>query len=320
MQANQLLKKMNNSHILKCMQVFVSVADSGGFSESARRLGVSQPSVSRQVNALEEYLGVRLLQRTTRRLSLTEAGQVYYAKARQILRDVTEASQSIAGFKDTASGLLRIGAPLVWTDLKITPYLSEFLELHPEIELDIQCTEVIQDVVDEGLDLVIRVGALTDSSYVAVPLAKIQMRLCASPQYLALHGIPQAPRDLLQHNCIVYNGNDEWEFYTDAQQHSHLKPSKQKQKNQMIQVSGNINTNVVTVMLSALKYNMGISLLPDLLVNDLLQTEELVQLMSAYDIKVKNLDLQQIFVLYSNRKYLPAKTRAFIDFYRDKFC
>ncbi len=313
---------MDNSHILKCMQVFVSVADSGGFSESARRLGVSQPSVSRQVNALEEYLGVRLLQRTTRRLSLTEAGQVYCAKARQILRDVTEASQSIAGFKDTASGLLRIGAPLVWTDLKITPYLSEFLELHPEIELDIQCTEVIQDVVDEGLDLVIRVGPLTDSSYVAVPLAKIQMRLCASAKYLALHGIPLTPRDLLPHNCIVYNSNDEWEFYANAQQHSHLKSSKQKLKNQMqtIQVTGNINTNVVTVMLTALKHNMGISLLPDLLVNDLLQTEELVRLMPTYDIKVKNLDLQQIFVLYSNRKYLPAKTRAFIDFYRDKFC
>ena len=310
---------MDNSHLLKCMQVFVSVADSGGFSESARRLGVSQPSVSRQVNALEEHLGVRLLQRTTRRLSLTEAGQVYCEKARQILRDVSAASQSIAGFKETASGLLRIGAPLLWTDLKITPYLAEFLELYPEIELDIQCTEVIQDVVDEGLDLVVRVGSLTDSSYVAVPLAPIRMVLCASPKYLALHGIPQTPRDLLNHNCILYNANDEWEFYAAEQKKPNQKKSKPTTPMQTIQVSGNINTNVVTVLLTALKQELGISLLPDLLINDLLKTEELVPLMSEYHIKVKNLHLDQIFVLYSNRKYLPAKTRAFIEFYRNKF-
>ncbi|HHJ35375.1 MAG TPA: LysR family transcriptional regulator [Gammaproteobacteria bacterium] len=302
---------MDNRHLLSCMQVFVSVADSGSFSEGARRLSISQPSVSRQVNALEVHLGVRLLQRTTRRLSLTEAGRVYCEKARQILRDVDEAGQSISGFKETASGVLKIGAPLLWIDLKITPYLSEFMEQYPEIGLDIQCTDVMQDVVDEGLDLVIRVGHLIDSSYVAVTLARIRMVLCASPAYLESHGAPRSPGDLLDHNCIVYDGHDEWEF-------SHV-CQKQKDQIQRVHVAGNINTNMVTVMLTALEQDICISLLPDLMIKEQLQEGTLVDVMPAYDINIKNLVVDRVFALYSNRKHLPAKTRAFIDFYRDKF-
>ncbi len=302
---------MENSHLLGCMQVFVSVADSGSFSESARRLGVSQPTVSRQVNALEEHLGVRLLQRTTRRLSLTEAGQVYCEKARQIQRDVIEADQSIAGFKETASGVLKIGAPLLWVDLKITPHIPRFLQLYPEIELDIQCTDVIQDMVEQRLDLVIRVGHLKDSSYVAVPLARIRMILCASPAYLASHGRPQTPGELLNHNCIVYDGYDEWQFCNAGQ--------KKTDKIQQVHVSGNINTNMVSVMLTALEQNLCIALLPDLMINDYLKAGSLVEVMPAYTVGIKDLHVDQVFALYSNRKHLPAKTRAFIDFYRDKF-
>lgn len=302
---------MDNRQLLGCMQVFVSVADCGSFSKCARRLGISQPSVSRQVNALEEHLGVRLLQRTTRRLSLTEAGVVYCEKSRQILRDVNEAGQSISGFKETASGVLRIGAPLLWADLKITPYMSEFLQKYPDIELDIQCTDVKQDVIDEGLDLVIRVGHLVDSSYVAVTLAHVSMVICASPEYLDKYGTPQSPGDLLDHNCVVYDGYDEWEFNKVCQ--------KQKCPTQLVNVTGNINTNMVTVILAALKQNLSISLLPDLLIRDQLQSGALVDVMPDYKINVKNLIVDRVFALYSNRKHLPAKTRAFIDFYRDKF-
>jgi len=302
---------MDNSRLLGCMQVFVSVADSGSFSECARRLGISQPSVSRQVNALEEHLGVRLLQRTTRRLSLTEAGQVYCEKARQIQRDVAEANQSITGFKETASGVLKIGAPLLWVDLKITPHLSEFLQLYPEIELDIQCTDVVQDMVEERLDLVIRVGELTDSSYVAVPLAKIRMILCATPEYLARFGAPQTPGELLNHNCIIYDGHDEWEFSCAG--------NKQTNQMQQVHVSGNINTNMVSVILTALEQNLCIALLPDLMISDHLHEGALVDAMPAYHVGIKNLHVDGVFALYSNRKHLPAKTRAFIDFYQDKF-
>ena len=117
---------MENSYLLRAMQIFISVVDSGSFSESARRLGVSQPSVSRQVNLLEEHLGIRLLQRTTRRLSLTEAGQIYYQKARKIQLDVMEAGLSISEFKQKPSGVLKIASPYTWTEMKIAPHIGEF--------------------------------------------------------------------------------------------------------------------------------------------------------------------------------------------------
>ncbi|MCK5905726.1 MAG: LysR family transcriptional regulator, partial [Gammaproteobacteria bacterium] len=179
---------MKNNHLLGAIQAFISVADSGSFSESARRLKLSQPSISRQVTALEEHLGVRLLQRSTRKLSLTEAGQIYYEKARNIQANVIEAYESIRGFKERPSGLLKISAPHTWTELLITPHLNGFLTQYPSIKLNIECNDNIQDVIEDQLDLVIRVGKLKDSSYVAVLFAKIRMVLCASPDYIEKWG------------------------------------------------------------------------------------------------------------------------------------
>lgn len=297
---------MNNSHLLGSMQVFISVVDSGSFSESARRLGLSQPSISRKINALEEDLGVRLLQRTTRRLSLTEAGQIYYEKAQNIQREVIEASQSISGFKETPSGVLRISAPHTWTDKKIAPYLGEFLRLYPEIKIDIECNDNIQDIIDDQLDLVIRVGALRDSSYIAVPFGRIRMVLCATPNYLKEHGMPQSPADLRNHNFIMYENYNQLLFHTSAE-------------TQQINISGTVSTNTVTIMLSALLQHIGLTALPDLIISDLLETGELIDIMPDSDIKIKNLVVDQAFALYSNRRHLPAKVRVFLDFFRPRF-
>ena len=206
---------MEDGHLLASMQAFISVVESGSFSESARRLGLSQPSVSRQVNALEAQLGVRLLQRTTRSLSLTEAGQIYYDKARLIQRAVTEASQAISGFKDSPSGLLRISAPHTWTEAKIAPHLGEFLSLYPEIRLDLRCNDSIQDMVEERLDLVIRVGRATDSSYIAIPFSKFKIVLCASAEYLNKNGQPKTLADLNNHNFIIFDKFDKFFFAID---------------------------------------------------------------------------------------------------------
>ncbi len=297
---------MEKRHLFACMQVFISVADSGSFSESARRLGLSQPSVSRQINHLEAYLGVRLLQRTTRQLSLTEAGQIYYEKAKKIQHDVLDAEQSIAGFKETPSGILKIAAPFTWTDIIITPYMGEFLKKYPDITLDIECNDHFQDVVEDRLDLVIRVGTLVDSSYIAVPLANVRMVLCATANYLAQYGTPKIPADLQYHHCIVYETFNQWLFT----KHQH---------EQLMQVSGPVTTNAVTVMLSAVQQHLGLTVLPDVLINKLLHQGVLVEVMPAQSIAIKNLPINQLFALYSNRKYLPAKVRAFIDFYREKF-
>lgn len=295
----------DNTNLLACMEVFIEVADSRSFSEAARRLGISQPSVSRQIGALEANLGVRLLQRTTRRISLTEAGEIYYKKARQIQREVIEAGNSISDFKKSASGLLKIGAPIGWTEIKIAPYISEFMAAHPDIELDIIATDDMQDVVEERLDLVLRVGALHDSSYVAQSLGKVVLVLCATPEYFKKHGTPLVPSDLLEHNCIVFDHSFQWAF-------------KDQKTEQVIEVSGKVNTNMVAVMIAMTMQHMGITLLPIQLLREQLASGELVEIFPDYTIYYPQLDVKEVFVLYSNRKHLPAKVKAFIDFYRDK--
>lgn len=295
----------DNTHLLAYMDIFIQVADSGSFSEAGRRMAISQPSVSRQIGALEEVLGVRLLQRTTRRLSLTEAGEIYYQQCRKIQRDIIEAGNSISEFKESASGLLKIGAPIGWTEITIAPYLSEFLEAYPDIELDIQSTDDIQDVVEEKLDLVLRVGALNDSSYVARPLGKAELVLCASGQYFEKHGKPEAPDDLTKHNCIMFDHNNQWTFISGKAE-------------QVVQVSGKVNTHMVSVMISMAMQHMGIMLLPVQLIRDQLASGDLLEIFPDYTINYTQLLNIEVFFLYSNRKYLPAKVKAFIDFFRDK--
>jgi DNA-binding transcriptional LysR family regulator len=297
---------MEDGHLLASMQAFISVVESGSFSESARRLGLSQPSVSRQINGLEAQLGVRLLQRTTRSLSLTEAGQVYYEKARLIQRAVTEASQAISGFKDSPSGLLRISAPHTWTEAKISPHLGEFLSLYPDIKLDIQCNDNIQDMVEKRLDLVIRVGHAADSSYIAIPFAKVNMVLCASPDYLQKYGKPKTLADLNNHNIIIFDKFDKFIFTNDQNQ-------------QQITLTGSLVMNSVASIISAVSQNIGLSLLPDLLIKKKLEQGELIEVMPEYKVEIKGLAVDQAFAMYSSRKQMPAKVRAFLDFYKNKF-
>ncbi len=297
---------MESSQLLGSIDVFISVADSGSFSESARRLSLSQPSVSRHVSSLEEYLGIRLLQRTTRRLSLTEAGHVYYSKARQIQKDVIEASQSVNGFKDTPSGLLKIGAPYNFTETKICPYLSEFLQTYPDIKLDIECNDKLQDIVEDQLDLVIRIGELTDSSYIATTFGKVGMIMCATPSYLENYGTPKTATDLQNHNFIVYENYNQL-LLTDGN------------GTQQVNITGSFKSNIDTVMLSATLQHIGITVLPDMFINDLIKQGQLINIMPQFEVDVKNLFINRVFALHSNRKHQPAKVRAFLDFFKSRF-
>jgi DNA-binding transcriptional LysR family regulator len=297
---------MEDGHLLASMQTFINVVESGSFSESARRMGLSQPSVSRQINALEGQLGVRLLQRTTRSLSLTEAGQVYYDKARLIQRAVTEANQAISGFKDTPSGLLRVSAPHTWTEAKITPYLGEFLSMYPDIKLDIQCNDSLQDMVEDRLDLVIRIGKASDSSYIAIPFCKVKIILCASQGYFDQFGFPKTPADLNNHNFITYDKLDKLLM-------------QQQGKQQEIPMTGSLNMNSVAGMIDAAKQGVGLIALPDSLIIQELQQHELIEIMPDYQLDIKGLPVEQAFAMYSSRKQMPAKVRAFIDFYKSRF-
>jgi DNA-binding transcriptional LysR family regulator len=297
---------MENGHLLASMQAFINVVESGSFSESARRMGLSQPSVSRQVNGLESQLGVRLLQRTTRSLSLTEAGQVYYDKAKLIQYAVTEAGQAMSGFKDSPSGLLRVSAPHTWMEAKIAPHLGEFLSLYPEIKLDIQCNDHIQNMVEERLDLVIRVGRASDSSYIAIPFSKVKIVLCASPEYFEKKGRPKTLADLNNHNFITYDKLNTLTLTKEGEQ-------------QEIPMQGSLNMNSVAAMISTAKQGVGLIAIPDLLLQQDLQQQLLIQILPDYHMDIKGLAVEQAFAMYSSRKQMPAKVRAFLDFYKVKF-
>lgn len=297
---------MENSHLLASMQAFISVVESGSFSESARRLGVSQSSVSRQINTLESQLGVRLLHRTTRRLSLTEAGQLYYEKSRLIQRAVVEANQAMSSFKESAAGLLRISAPHTWTEMKIAPHLGEFLRLYPDIKLDLRCNDQIQDMVEDRLDLVIRVGRAKDSSFIAVPFAKVKMVLCASPSYLECYGQPKTILDLNNHNVIQFDKYDKYIF-------------SQGNEQEVINIKGSLTVNSVDTMIQTVVQGVGISVLPDLLIQQRLETGELVQIMPHYHVDLKDLAVEQAYAMYSSRNQMPAKVRAFLEFYKTRF-
>ena len=297
---------MDDANLFGAMRVFISVVDSGSFSESARRLGISQPSASRHINSLEEYLGVRLLQRTTRRISLTEAGFIYYDKARNIQREVKEATQSIIGFNEIPSGVLKVSAPYTWTEAIITPHLSEFLTEYPEIKLNIECNDQFQDMIEDQLDLVIRVGILKDSTFIAVPFGSIKIVICATPCYLEKHGYPKTPGDIQNHNCILFEDYDELVLSTEAETHQ-------------VKLNGSISSNMVSVMIAATKQHIGLTVLPDLIIKPMLNSGELIEIMPEFKIEITNLPINQVFALYSNRRHLPAKVRAFLDFFKPRF-
>ncbi len=296
---------MDDSQLFGTMKTFIAVVECGSFSACARTLGVSQPSVSRQINQLESKLGVRLLQRTTRRLSLTEAGELYYQKARKIQHDVIEANESLRDLRETPAGLLRISLPHTWADTRVAPYLDEFLQLYPEINLQIECNDSIQDIVEDRLDLVIRVGQVEDSSYVSVPFGTLRLVLCASPGYIHKHGTITHTEQIQSHNFIIYENYDHICFT--------------QRNTQSIHVRHNVSTNNVNVIISCLLQDMGLSVLPDLLIHKLLATGKLVDLMPGVDISVPGLPVEGAYALYSNRRQLPVKVRAFIDFFRPRF-
>ncbi|MBN9009486.1 MAG: LysR family transcriptional regulator, partial [Rhizobiales bacterium] len=186
------------------MQVFQKVAALGSFSAAARTLGMSQTMVTKHVAALERHLGARLFQRTTRRLTLTEAGTRYRASAERILAEIDEAEREVSATSTELTGTLRLNLPLAFGIREVVPALTDFAALYPALTIDIGLSDRLVDLVEEDWDLAIRIGRLSDSSLVARKLAPIRTMLCAAPAYLARHGAPRTAADLRDHNCLGY--------------------------------------------------------------------------------------------------------------------
>lgn len=281
------------------MASFVAVVDEGSFVRAAETAGLSKAAVSRHVNDLEHRLGVRLLHRTTRRLSLTVEGQVFHARCKELLAAVDEAESEISAHSSAPSGLLRVNAPLTFGVLHLAPLWGQFAALYPKVSLDVTLGDRVVDLIDEGYDLGVRIAANSNTLLVSRKLATTRMVLCASPEYLNKHGAPANPGELARHRAIAYtywSTRDEWEFTGPAGPVS-------------VTVNAAIHANNGdTCRLAALDHQ-GIILQPTFLVGEDLRRGTLVELMPQF----RAIELG-IFAIYPTRKFLPLKVRRLVDF------
>jgi len=289
---------------LREIECFIAVADLGSFVKAADALGISKAAVSRTVLELEARLGSRLMQRTTRRLSLTEAGSLYLERCKQIVAALEEADDLLLAGSAKPAGLLRINAPVTFGILHLAPLWPIFLERHPEVELDITLSDRIVDIIDEGYDLAIRIARLSDSTLVHRKLTSTALPVCASPAYLEAHGTPRHPHDLAQHQVISYSynhGKDEWQFSGPEGPVS-------------VRVTARMHVNNGDSCVQAALGGIGITRQPTFMIDQYLRSGQLVPLLTNYTVP----DLG-IYAVYPSRAHLPAKVRAMLDFLSEAF-
>jgi DNA-binding transcriptional LysR family regulator len=286
------------------MQTFAAVVDAGSFVRAADALGMSKAAVSRHVGELEARLGVRLLHRTTRRLSLTDEGQVFHARCKELLAGMDEAEAEISARSGAASGLLRVNAPVTFGIRHLAPLWGAFRERHPRVELDLTLADRVVDLVEEGYDLAVRIAALPSSTLVSRRLASTRMRLCASPGYLAKHGVPQHPGDLAGHAVIAYSywsTRDEWHFDGPRGRVG-------------VKTAPCTHTNSGDTCRAMALADQGVILQPGFLVGEDIAAGTLVELMPGY----RSIELG-IYAVYPTRKHVLPKVRALIDFLAERF-
>ncbi len=284
---------------LQQLASFVAVVNTGSFVGGADASGLSKAAVSRHVANLEAQLGVRLLHRTTRRLSLTDDGQRFFARAVELLAAASELEAETSSSSGEAAGVLRINAPLTFGNLHLAPLWSRFIAANPKVALDITLNDRVVDLVEEGYDVAVRITSLASSQLVSRQLAATRIVLCASPGYLVAHGTPAHPHELAHHQVVSYaywTGGDDWRF-------------NGPQGEARVRVKPRIHTNSGDTCRIAALQDQGVILQPDFLVGDDLRRGELVELMPSY----RSIELG-IHAVYASRKYLPMKTRRLVDF------
>jgi DNA-binding transcriptional LysR family regulator len=285
--------------------VFATVVAKGAFSRAAEVLGTSPANVTRYVNELEAHLGTRLLNRTSRRLSLTPSGEALYERCRSILEEVAEAEAVASSSSVQPRGRLRVNAPLSFGVRHLAPLWPAFLARYPEVELEIALIDRIVDIVEEGYDLAIRISRAGSASHVGRKLATSRNIVCAAPAYIAAHGTPTAPTDLKSHACIGYAyaaTADEWRF-TDAEGRAHA-----------VKVEPRVHTNNGDTAQALAVAGQGVTWQPSFLIGDDLRAGRLVRVMPDY--AMADID---ILAVYPSRRHVSAKVRAMIDFLAHAF-
>jgi DNA-binding transcriptional LysR family regulator len=280
--------------------VFVKVVELSSFTAAAEALESSQPVVSKAVTRLEEKLGARLLNRTTRRLSLTEAGAELYRRSVKALEEIENATLEAARFQTEPRGTLRVSAPMSFSILHLGPVLHAFMERYPGVNVELELDDRHVDLVKDGFDLAIRIGRLQDSSLIARKLAPCKQVVCAAPSYLAKRGEPERPEDLLGHNCILYSllsTPREWRF------------TSPDGETVVVPVSGALQSNNGLVNRAAAIAGAGIALLPTFYVGEELRSGQLKPLLC----KFRPMEIG-VHAVYAERRNLLPKVRAFVDF------
>ena len=286
------------------MRTFVAVVDAGSFVRAAEALAVSKAAVSRYVTDLETRLGVRLMQRTTRRLSLTSEGEVFHARCQAVLADIEEAEAEITSRSGDAAGLVKVNVPVSFGILHLAPLWGEFIQRHPKVSFDVTLSDRVVDLVEEGYDLAVRIARLPSSTLISRKLSATRMVVCASPRYLKRAGTPKHPRDLAQHTVLAYSllvSGDEWHFDGPDGPVS-------------VKTAPCLRTNSGDTCRAAALQHQGIVMQPSFMVGADLAAGTLVELMPQY----RGLELG-IYAVYPTRKHVSPKVRLLIDFLVESF-
>lgn len=282
------------------MAVFAKVAEEKGFSAAARALGLSKSAVSKQVARLEDRLGARLINRTTRRLSLTAAGTAFYERCARVIAEAEEAERAVSSLHAEPRGVLKVNAPMSFATLQLAPAIPEFMARYPELAVDLTLNDRMVDLVDEGFDVAVRIARLTDSSLIARRLAPSRRLVVASPDYFARRGTPARPEDLKNHNCLLYAytlTGDEWRF-----------------RDQSVRVTGNLKANNGEVLRAAVLAGAGVALMPTFIVGDDVRAGRLQAVLGAWEDHSSS-----VYAVYPHARYLSTKVRVFVDYLAGRF-
>jgi len=282
------------------MRAFIEVVEAEGFSAAARKIGRSKALLSKYVRELEDELGALLLNRTTRKFSLTETGHTYYKRASEIVREIDSLAETVRDSSGDVKGRIKLTAPRTFSDAPIGQSLIDFAKGHPDIVLDIHLDDRFVDLVEEGFDLAIRITRLEDSSMIARRLSPFSLKICASPDTIARYGTPERPQDLAKLPCIIdTNGRwlSNWPFMRDNGEMF------------SVSVSGPIEANSPLTTRAAAVAGLGFAPLPDFIAQPALDSGQLVSVLDEWVPRGGG-----IFAVYPHRRYLPAKIRVFVDY------
>jgi len=287
------------------LTIFTTVVEQGGFGRAADKLGLSTSAVSRHVSELEATLAVRLLNRTTRRLSLTESGQAFHERCVQLLADLAEAEEAVSATALVARGTLRLTSAITFGVRHLAPALADFSALHPGVDFDVELSDRTVDIVEEGLDLAVRIGSIGSQALIARKLATTRMVLVAAPGYLARRGTPRTPADLAAHHCLTYEylaGGNVWRFRDRAGAEL------------SVRIGGGAHANNGQFLAALAAAGLGLALEPDFIVAPDIRAGRLVVVLPDYAPPVSD-----IVVAYPSRRHLSAKVRVFVDFLVRRF-